>query len=300
MKKITFLFVMLSLSLGFSQTVINFDATAFSPDPTGVGLGYMNVFDNPKNGSVGGYLFGSSWGIPDLIVELNTGSNTMTLKPNRIGDPDPYWQTTGELEGNKIMDANCYIQDDALVGTNFSFTGNVVSSTLDGSSLSIDFVKIAFIKVYSADYSSVLIEETVSLDTTGDFTLSVDATTVPGDSHAQYGFQVVGPNINSDASFDTAYANLGSVIVQPASLSINEVSLTSFKVFPNPTTGSWTIDSNDTITSIEVFDILGKQVLELNPNSKNVAIEAGNLVDGVYLAKINSSKESKTIKLIKN
>ena len=75
----------------------------------------------------------------------------------------------------------------------------------------------------------------------------------------------------------------------------------AFNVFPNPTTSSWNIESNNqTINSIEVFDILGKQVAKVTPNTTGATIDASELNDGIYLAKIVSEAGSKTIKLIKN
>lgn len=300
MRKITLFLTLLSLSFGFSQTVINFDATAFSPDPTGNGLGFMNVFDNPKNGSIGGYQFNSGWGIPDLIAELDTGANSVTLKPNRIGDTDPYWQNAGVLEGNKIMDANLFIQDDTLAGSVFSFTGNVTSNSIDDSGLSIAYTTIAFIKVFSADFSSVLAQDTAVL-TPGTFLLNMDATSFTAGEHVQYGFQFIGPNINSDASFDTDYDAIGSIVVEPAVLSTEEFELSEISIYPNPTTSTWNIESNsETINSIEVFDILGKQVAKVTPNTTSATMDASELNDGIYIAKIMSTTGSKTVRLIKN
>nr|WP_321222604.1 T9SS type A sorting domain-containing protein [uncultured Psychroserpens sp.] len=292
--------LLLALVPATAQTTIDFDAAAFAPaDQGGSGAAFMNVFDNPKNGTVGGYQFGSGWGIPDLVAILDTDAETVTLKPNRIGDPDAYWQTAGELEGNKIMDANCFIQNDALVGTSFTFTGNVISSTIDDSSLSIPYNATAFIKVFNADFSAVLAEDTASLSTTGEFTLTMDATSFPGDSHVQYGFQVVGPNLNSDASLDAAYDAIGSIVIQPASLSVNDVTANEFSVYPNPTKNNWSVNANSNITAITVYDVLGKQVISMQNVGDVVTIDGSNLIGGMYFAKITSQNGSKTIKLIK-
>ncbi|MBO6879240.1 T9SS type A sorting domain-containing protein [Winogradskyella sp.] len=301
MRKITLLLALLTFTFGFSQTVINFDATAFSPDPTGTGLGFMNVFENPKDGTVGAGAFSTGWGIPDLIAELDTGANSVTLKPNRVGDTaDPFWITTGVFEGNKIMEANLYIQDPALNGTVFSFTGEVTSNTLDDSSLSFEFVTVVFIKVFASDFSSVLAEDSAVL-APGTFLLNMDATSYTSGENIQYGFQFIGPNINSTSQFDTEYNNLGNIVVQPAVLSTEEFELSDVSVYPNPTTSDWTIKSNSqTINSIEIFDLLGKQVMELEPNKTDVKIDASELNVGVYLAKIYSENGTKTIKLVKN
>lgn len=75
----------------------------------------------------------------------------------------------------------------------------------------------------------------------------------------------------------------------------------TLSVYPNPSTSSWNIKTNNqTIDSVEVFDILGKQVIALSPNASEVSVEASGLNDGIYLAKITSNNNIKTVKLVKN
>jgi len=74
----------------------------------------------------------------------------------------------------------------------------------------------------------------------------------------------------------------------------------SFKAYPNPTNDTWTLTTNNTnISSIEVFDILGKNVLSLKPNAIEAKIETSGLKSGVYFAKVNTINGSSTLKLVK-
>lgn len=83
-------------------------------------------------------------------------------------------------------------------------------------------------------------------------------------------------------------------------LGANDFKLTSFKVFPNPTSDSWTVKTkNENISSIQVFDILGKNVLSLSPNSNEVKIDASRLTTGLYFATINTEAGSESLKLVK-
>ena len=299
MKKITLFLFFLTATFGFSQNDINFDAS--STNGTGW-IGYMTVFENPKDGSIGAYQFEGSWGVADLVAVVDAPGNMVTLKPNRIGDTNIYWQTPGVLEGNKIMQATFYLEDDNLAGTSFTFNANILGNTLDGSSLSIDYTYKAFIKVFASDYSSVLNEVNNTVLSGGDFTLSMDASTYVSGEHVQYGFEVVGPNINSDASLDAGYDGLGSIVIGPNStLSVNETNISKFVSYPNPTKDSWTIKTNnDKITSIQVYDMLGKSVLSLTPNTTEAKIEASTLRSGLYFAKIATDNGSSSLKLIKN
>ncbi len=88
--------------------------------------------------------------------------------------------------------------------------------------------------------------------------------------------------------------------VPPTALSVNEAELLGFKIYPNPSQDNWTIKSNSLVTSVQLFDILGKQVLSLNPNVSLVNIDGSDLSKGLYFARINSNGNVNTIKLIKN
>lgn len=156
--------------------------------------GFMNVSDLPANG--GAYQFGSPWGPADLTATF--AGEVLTLGPNTIGDPDPYWYTPAGgpgAAGNKIMDANMYVESPNPVATNvgewsgqmLTFSGLVLSNTLTSAHTSV-----AFIRDFASDFSS-LNQVTVPL-TPGAFSISLNTDPGPG-RHVQYGFQTVGVNV---------------------------------------------------------------------------------------------------------
>ena len=74
----------------------------------------------------------------------------------------------------------------------------------------------------------------------------------------------------------------------------------SLKIYPNPTQNTWNVKTNNIkISSIQVFDILGKQVLSLTPNATEARINALSLKSGLYFAKINTVNGSSSLKLVK-
>jgi len=97
----------------------------------------------------------------------------------------------------------------------------------------------------------------------------------------------------SNVWYDNLYLHKNTV------LSTDEFETADFKVFPNPTKDNWNITSNTVINSVAVYDILGKQVSSLSPNSNDVEISTANIRSGIYFAKIESDNGSKTVKLIK-
>lgn len=102
------------------------------------------------------------------------------------------------------------------------------------------------------------------------------------------------PSGTFDFFFDNIYFS------EVSTLGVNDFAVSSFKVYPNPTGDHWTIrTANVNITSINVFDILGKSVLSLKPNSSNVNIDGSNLKAGLYFANIKTIHGMSSLKLIK-
>lgn len=70
-----------------------------------------------------------------------------------------------------------------------------------------------------------------------------------------------------------------------------------FEIYPNPVSSLLTIRSEKRVDTIEVFDAVGRRIIEENSNN---TIDVSNLVSGPYFVKIRSGKNSQTMKFIKN
>lgn len=160
-------------------------------------LGYMNVFELDMT-----YLWGSPWGVPDLVATFNDPATTLTLSPNTIGDASDYWYQGGGgpgHPGNKIMEANLYQEyTDVYNGQTLTFQGVVSSNSFTPAHTA----KI-FIKDFAPDYSSF--NQTIVPLVPGPFSISL-ATDPGAGRHVQYGFQVTGPCVwfTDVAPFGTA------------------------------------------------------------------------------------------------
>ena len=170
--------------------------------------GYMNVFDMSN-----AYQFGSGWGVSDLKTTLDLTANNITLQPNfntYADNPgDPYWQN-GAI-GNKLMEASTYVEPGATFnGTDLTFSGEVVSNTLDAALYTAKY----FIKALdpAAGYSDALGgSATFDLPLSGSFSVTVPAASLTSGLIIQYGFMVNGINANPADE-----AALGSVVVSAA------------------------------------------------------------------------------------
>ncbi|NRD18625.1 T9SS type A sorting domain-containing protein [Winogradskyella eckloniae] len=83
-------------------------------------------------------------------------------------------------------------------------------------------------------------------------------------------------------------------------LSNNEFEIEDLAIYPNPSVDSWLVSTKtDAIQSIEVFNLLGTKVMQLNPDARTVNIDATNLVPGMYITKISTAYGTVSRKLIK-
>ena len=137
-------------------------------DPNATWLGFMNWFEIPANG--GAYVSGGGWGTKDLTANFTNSNTVLTLGPNSVNDPNPYWYTPSGgpgATGNKIMDANFYQESTGVyTGQTLNFSGTVLTNTMIAP-----YTQVAFIKDFAADYSSN-VTTTVPL-TPGPFTVSL-------------------------------------------------------------------------------------------------------------------------------
>lgn len=95
---------------------------------------------------------------------------------------------------------------------------------------------------------------------------------------------------------------IDNIVMAPFStLSTNEFKSIAFKTFPNPTQDNWTVKTQaENITSIQVYDVLGKNVMSLTADNNEVKIDGSKLNTGLYFAKIETVNGINTIRLIKN
>jgi hypothetical protein len=198
------------------------NAVTVTVDPSQAWIGYMNVFNLPGSPpnyppAMGAYQFGSAWGTADLTATWS--GPVLTLGPNSINDPNPYWYIPsggpGAI-GNKIMDANMYVEIGSLPGQTLTFTGDVLANTLLGSTdpLGNGWTSVAFIKDFAPDYSSY---NTVTIPIApGPFSISL-ATVNDPTRHVQYGFETIGPDVWITDS--PQYGNI-QVIPEPGTIGL--------------------------------------------------------------------------------
>ncbi|MNK25709.1 Fibronectin type III domain protein [compost metagenome] len=97
----------------------------------------------------------------------------------------------------------------------------------------------------------------------------------------------------------------GSAIVGPqifitdTTSGINDSEITKAILYPNPVTDMLNIESNNTIDTIEVYNIVGQLMKKQSVNSDSATIFVSDLSEGIYMVKAFSGKNVGTYKVIK-
>lgn len=90
----------------------------------------------------------------------------------------------------------------------------------------------------------------------------------------------------------------------PSTMSIDDNNMESaIKIYPNPFSNLITIETNEPIFKIEIYNLLGQIVKSKiidSPTNNSVNINLSELVQGNYIAKIYVENGEKSVKIIKN
>jgi hypothetical protein len=84
-----------------------------------------------------------------------------------------------------------------------------------------------------------------------------------------------------------------------AALAVNQFENNDFVFYPNPTTDFVTItlkDESDSITSISVYDVLGKQIMNVKASSISETIDLSSVNSGIYFVEVATENNSKVVK----
>jgi hypothetical protein len=122
-------------------------------------------------------------------------------------------------------------------------------------------------------------------DNFGHFTLAKGNKVLFGNSSEYWVHPIMAPN--------------GGAYMLDTTLGIDEFNKNNFVIYPNPTDGKISIYAQNTeISSVEIYDSLGKKVFESKSTISEIVIS--NLKTGIYFCKItdnnNNIKYQKIIK----
>ena len=84
-----------------------------------------------------------------------------------------------------------------------------------------------------------------------------------------------------------------------ATAGISDNKLLNISMYPNPTSSRLTISAQSTIKSAAIYNLLGKEVMNLEINKNSESIDVSNLASGMYLIRYSLDNAIGTAKFIK-
>ena len=82
-------------------------------------------------------------------------------------------------------------------------------------------------------------------------------------------------------------------------LGLNDLDLASLKYYPNPADSELTVSYKEPIRSIEIYDILGKQIKVQKFETNEVRLDVSRLSSGTYMLKVQTDSGSEFVKVVK-
>ncbi|WP_405377361.1 fibronectin type III domain-containing protein [Nonlabens sp. Asnod3-A02] len=81
---------------------------------------------------------------------------------------------------------------------------------------------------------------------------------------------------------------------------VNDVDTFDFTYYPNPTDNIVDFNGQQVIDSLVVRNLLGQQLLVVNPNATSTRIDLSTFPSGMYLIEVISGEQNKTVKVLRN
>ncbi|MFD2915570.1 T9SS type A sorting domain-containing protein [Psychroserpens luteus] len=313
MKKITLLFLMLlAFTFGNAQETISFEAPAYTLGDVYGQNGWTTTGDG-----AGGFI--TNQVISD--EQSSDGSYSVKIVPEAAfgGQDAPvvgafYDYATPVSYVDAVFSADLYL-DTFDSSTTSDFIFGFVNLT-DGAYITyVRFTYTGDISVLADDGTGT---DTIILDDTLTdwtpltwFNLRTEFTAGGGievfiDDVSIYTGLVATPNSDVEQfrfSHDNygGFAHMDNFRTNDEELSIAEFDLNSFTHFYNNNTKQLKLNSpQNNLNNVEIYDVLGKRVINKNMSGNEDSIELSTLKNGIYLARVNTENGTKTIKFIKS
>lgn len=127
--------------------------------------------------------------------------------------------------------------------------------------------------------------------------------TIDGVSTADIAFQGSGDmtlgGINFYPGSALAEMYVDDVYYIDGALGNNDFDEVAMTVYPNPVQNILNINTTSTVESIVVYDVLGKVVLQAQPDAVSPSIDMSALSSGAYMVQVTSGNSTKTVKVVK-
>jgi hypothetical protein len=101
-------------------------------------------------------------------------------------------------------------------------------------------------------------------------------------------------NVSAEGCISTAFA-----VTVTVTLGTAQHELTNVKFYPNPVISNFTVEAQELITAVEVYNTIGQKVYVAQPNTLQTIVNFDNLPNAIYIVKVFSNSKNKVISVIK-
>lgn len=194
------------------------------------------------------------------------------------------------------VDASGTIQWDKSIGTNLSESLFGFQATSDGGSISCGYQMDLFNSELNGDMNIVKLDGNGNLQWQKIIQFSFYGVSVSVKETSDHGYILGGYEFTSSGTDGFSVIKLEGTTNSLISASLTD----SFSISPNPSTGKFTLHSNqpENISSLQVFDTQGKLVSTLpNGISSDNIIDLSHLCSGIYFLHVVSDFQKSTLKI---
>ena len=101
-------------------------------------------------------------------------------------------------------------------------------------------------------------------------------------------------NVSAQGCVSAAFA-----VTVTVTLGTAQHELTNIKYYPNPVISKFTVEAQELITALEVYNTIGQRVYVAQPNTLQTTVNFEHLPSAIYIVKVFSNSKSKVISVIK-
>ena len=280
--------------------------TSAAPNPNSYGThtallegitdtGTFTNFWNPND------YFGATPTFPDLdATDVVNKAAKINLSIGWGGGKTSGGLTTTDISANDMLHFDYFIPSSVAVPVPASgvslghqFYMDLISRTNDANSEA--FYGIGATLVSSgAEYE--LVDKVVVLDSWQSIDIPLTTFIARGFDPTNF-FQF---KIGASSDLRTQLGYFDNIYFYKAStLNLERNELLGFSMYPNPASNRLNISAANTIQNAEIYNVLGKKVMNVTINKTSESIDISNLASGVYMIKYNIENSIGTAKFIK-
>ncbi|MBC8884331.1 T9SS type A sorting domain-containing protein [Flavobacterium piscinae] len=210
------------------------------------------------------------------------GNNTLQKNPGVVCHGIDFQTNRQDLTDFTHVHFDFYITDTDLVGDVFNFKlvnfngGNSESSALE-------------VNINGGTTPQLVANEWVSVDVPITALGGVVAGSLARNDIAQIGI--------TTAMVDNVWYD--NIYLHKNTLSVSSFETSNIKMYPNPASTNFTIEAQEIVSNVSVYNVLGQEVVTNNPNNNQATIDISSLQTGIYVVKATINGNVSTSRIVK-